>query len=388
MSWLKEFLGNGLLTSEGIDHAVQKKGMSQAFHFQNLRAYVEVFVDKANLMAEWLDRNIASKPEGFYVNMHRVLNAVTLDIIGVTAFGYDFDALHSIDSTLYTAYNQIFSVASLSFTTLVARILRLPLPSIRRASDAGKLLREKVGDIIATRKSNASAESQKKDLLGLMLNAQDEDGKAVFDDKNLVDQVLTFMVAGHETTATALCWTLYLLAQHPHIESKLREEVAGKEINAETLSQFPYLEAVAKESLRLFPPAPITNRIAKKDVELGKYMIPKGTWVFISAGVMGRLPAFWDDPDAFLPERWLDKEKLNKRTPTFAWMPFLIGERACIGQKFALLELTSVLAILIQRFSFAISKEDLAKIHPKLSITLRPLPGMPLTVRRINAKPT
>jgi len=223
---------------------------------------------------------------------------------------------------------------------------------------------------------------KKKDLLGLMLNAQDEDGKAVFDDTNLIEQVMTFLVAGHETTANGLCWTLYLLAQHPQIETKLREEVEGKEINAETLSQFPYLEGVAKEALRLFPPAPITNRIASKDVELGPYKIPKGTWIFISAGVMGRLPKFWDEPESFMPERWLDKEKLNKRTPTFAWMPFLIGERACIGQKFALMELTSVLAILIQRFSFSISKDDLAKIYPKLSITLRPIPGMPLTVRR------
>jgi len=193
------------------------------------------------------------------------------------------------------------------------------------------------------------------------------------------------LAAGHETTAVALCWTLYLLAQNQDSQKKLREEIRntlnGKLPTAEDLKNLPYLDAVGRESLRLYPPAPITNRVTKEEVQLGGYTIPKGTLIFLSAGAMGRLPSLWDEPDKFSPERFLDKEKVKKTHP-LAWLPFLVGDRACIGQRFAMLELEAVLAVLINQFQFEISQEDIAKIKPKLTITMRPTPGMPLTVSR------
>jgi len=325
--------------------------------------------------------------------MHNPLSKITLDIIGITAFAYDFESTKKEDNTMYNAYKNLFATGGIRPDVIIARYLGLPYGPLTKANESQRLIREKVQEIIAVKKSNSSSQTSdsetsadvKKDLLGLMLSSRTEEGKAEFDDTNLIDQVLTFLAAGHETTAVALCWTLYLLAQNPESQKQLREEVRnvlnGKLPNAEDFKNLPYLEAVAKESLRLFPPAPITNRVTKEELQLGGYTIPKGTLIFLSAGVMGRLPALWDEPDKFCPERFLDKEKV-RRTHPLAWLPFLVGDRACIGQRFAILELEAILAVLINQFQFEISQDDIAKIKPKLTITMRPTPGMPLTVSK------
>ena len=218
------------------------------------------------------------------------------------------------------------------------------------------------------------------------------------EDAELVDQCMTFLVAGHETTAVALTWAAWLLARHPAREARLVDELhaharqQGEEGGGDGdgrwsmagLARLPYLDAVCKEALRLFPPAPLTFREAAADDALpGGTRVAKGTVLFLSPGVMGRLPRFWgDDADAFRPERWLGAATKGKAfPPPFAFLPFLAGERGCIGQRFALLEMKAVLAALLPRFALA-CVAGAPDPRPRLHVTLRPVPHLRMVVRR------
>jgi cytochrome P450 len=216
------------------------------------------------------------------------------------------------------------------------------------------------------------------DLLSLLMLTRDEETGEQMDDKQLRDEVLTMLVAGHETTATTLSWTFALLAQHPNVEQTLQAELArvlgGRIPTMADLPQLSYTRMVIDEVLRLYPPVYIFSRKVMKEDTIGGYRIPAGSSVDISPYITHRHPAFWDRPDAFEPERFAGE--LRHR---FAYFPFSSGPRQCIGNNFALTEMQLVLATIAQRYQLHLLPNQ--QIEPEQLLTLRPRGGLPMVVK-------
>jgi cytochrome P450 len=219
------------------------------------------------------------------------------------------------------------------------------------------------------------------DLLSMLLHARDEDGGRM-SDKQLRDEVMTVIMAGHETTAIALSWTWRLLSLYPEVEKKLHSELAeqldGRAPTIDDLPHLPYTDAVLKESMRLYPPAWAIGREAIEDCEIGGYHVPAETQLFISQYVVHRLPLTFDSPNSFDPDRWTNG--LEKRIPKYAYFPFGGGPRLCIGQSFAKMEAALLLATIAQNFKLGLLPGQ--RVTPQPSITLRPKNGVRVKLER------
>ncbi len=209
----------------------------------------------------------------------------------------------------------------------------------------------------------------------MLLEAQDEDGSRMTD-QQLRDEAMTFLLAGHETTALALSWTWYLLSQHPKVEQRLQQELqqvlSDRTPRAEDLARLPYTEKVAKEAMRLYPPAWSLARTAAKECEIGGYRVPAGANVVMSQWIMHRDPRFYTYPEEFDPDRW-STDRIQC-LPKFAYFPFGGGPRSCIGASFAMIEATLLLATIAQRFQLRMVPAH--PVVPTPSITLRPRNGI------------
>jgi cytochrome P450 len=260
---------------------------------------------------------------------------------------------------------------------LVSSYHRLPLPGNRRFREAKRRLDAILYPIIAQRRADGGAD--RGDLLSMLLSAQDQDGTRMTD-LQLRDELMTLFLAGHETTANALAWTFFLLSNSPEVDARLGDEIrtvlGGRAPGLADIPRLAYVEHVVTESLRLYPPAWAIAREAIEPLDLRGFHIAKGTQVWISQWVAHRDPRFFDDPDVFRPERWADG--LAKRLPKFAYFPFGGGPRFCIGNAFAMMEATLLLATLTQRFRFEVAPG--ARVVPYPSITLRPRYGLEMRV--------
>ena len=234
-------------------------------------------------------------------------------------------------------------------------------------------------DIISQRRHNPQ---QAEDLLTMLMDVEDSETAERMTDRQLRDEVLTIFMAGHETTANALSFILYLLARHPDIKAKVREEVAGFrdiELNLESLRRLEYTTMVINEAMRLYPPAWIIVREASKDDVIGGFRIKKGDKVFASPYVMHHSDKYWVDAETFDPERFRG-DKL-KALPRYAYFPFGGGARLCVGINFAMMEMQLIIAQICSQYDFTIS--DDFKIETIPMVTLRPLNGVPLKLRRL-----
>jgi len=224
---------------------------------------------------------------------------------------------------------------------------------------------------------------QTNDLLSMLMEARDEDTGQQMDDKLLRDEVATLMLAGHETTANALSWTWMLLAQHPEVRQKLEAELQqvlqGRLPTIEEIRSLHYTNQVVKESMRLYPPVSIFGRQAARDCTIGDYEVPEGTLIMISQWVMHRHPKYFENPEAFQPERWT--EAFEKQLPRGVYIPFGDGPRICIGKGFAQMEAVLLLATIAQRFELDL--EPGFPIVPQPSITLRPEYGIKVRLKQI-----
>ncbi len=220
-----------------------------------------------------------------------------------------------------------------------------------------------------------------EDLLSRLILAQDENGTQMTD-RQLRDEAMTLYLAGHETTATTLSWTWYLLATHPHVEERLVAEWAtvlgGRAPTVEDLPRLTWTENVIIEALRLYPPVYLIGREALKDQPLGDYVIRRGTTVFLSQWVMHRDSRYYESPLEFRPERWADG--LARRLPKYAYFPFGGGPRVCIGNNFAMMEAVLLLASIGQRYRFTLEPEP--PVDFTVGITLLPKYGIPAVLRR------
>lgn len=364
---LRSLLGNGLLVSEGSFWRRQRRLAQPAFHRDRVAAYSQTMVD-------YTERMLAAWQPGQSLDVHHEMMGVTLAIVGRALFDTDVSgAANVVGRSLEVTLAHFNWWASTGF--LVP--LWLPVRPNREFARAKAELDRIVYDLIARRRSSGEDPG---DLLSMLLAARDEDG-AGMTDRQVRDEVMTLLLAGHETTANALTWTFLLLAQAPEADAQLADELgrvlAGRPPALADLPRLPYTENVVKEALRLYPPAWILGYEAVDDVTIGGYPVRKGTTMFMSQWVTHRDPRWFPEPDAFRPERWADPQ--IKQLPTYAYYPFGGGERLCIGKGFALMEASLLLATIAARYRLELTAGQALDLEP--SVTLRPRHGLAMVAR-------
>jgi cytochrome P450 len=382
---LKPLVGEGILTSEGAHWLNQRRLMQPAFHRQRIAHFSEMMVEATLDMLERWDSNADQNQE---MDIAAEMMRLTLGIVARALFGLEIGEEADVVGDNFTIANEAISNRSkfpLPFP------LSWPLPANRRFQKAVAKLDEVVEEIIRRRREisnsgmpSGSASESQEDLLSILLQARDADTGEGMDDRQLRDEVMTLMLAGHETTATALAWTWHLLAQNPAVETRLRDELsdvlAGRPPTAADLQRLPYTRMVLDESMRLYPPAWVISRRAEKDDVIGGYNIPAGSIVLISPYITHRHPDFWENPETFDPERFRDEKTADR--PSFAYFPFGGGPRLCIGRDFARVEAQLILATVAQRYRFeAVGGHP---VEPAPWITLRPRYGIKMIPERID----
>ena len=364
----KPVLGNGLVTSEGEYWHRQRKLIQPVF----LKARVQSY---APIMGELTERMLNSWTSGKTVLINDEFGTLTSRIALKTLFDLNHDGDRE-------RFNETLRLSFDLMSARLRRIFKLPLwmptPETLCLKRSISELERKVEGFIAAARAR---QDMGDDLLSRLMLAQHEDGTRM-SDRQLRDEVMTFYLAGHETTSLTLSWTWYLLAQHQRVEEKLVSEwqqvLGGRTPTVDQLQQLPYTAAVIAKSMRLLPPVYAIGREAIGDLELGGYRVRRGYTVLMSQWVNHRDPEYFPEPEQFRPERW--ENGLAKRLPKFAYYPFGGGQRMCIGSTFASIETPIVLATVGQRYRFTVDSE--ADIGIKPQITLEPANGIPATLWR------
>ena len=365
---LQRALGLGLLTSDGELWKRQRRLMSQAFTPKRIAGY-------GAAMVAVTDRGLAPLRDGEKVNLHQEMSRITMEVVAEVLFGASVspEDVATVRESMETV-NEFFANSPEAIFKLKAWV---PTPRNLRMNAAVKELDRLIYRIIKSRRAG----EQRDDLLGTLLAALDDEGTGMTD-KQLRDESITLFLAGHETTALALAHTFYLLSKHPEVERRLFDELSsvlgGRLPTAEDVRRLPYTERVIKESMRLYPPAWTIGREVMEPIELGGYTIPKGAQILCSQWVVHRDPRFFPNPEGFDPDRW--EPERQSALPRYAYFPFGGGPRVCIGNHFAMMEATLVLATIAQRFRFELLPGQRLELKP--SVTLRQRgPGLEVRVR-------
>ncbi len=397
----EKVFGNGLLLSHGEEWKRQRKMLNPAFTLSRIKEFLPIFSSSARQLT-----NLWSK--GGETDIHQDMTHTTFDIIGESAFDFQFAALETsllahnpskqtlspkeeaklreqeqmrVDNhTLTEAFS--FNPRNL-FRFIFPRVAAVIFPKHQATMDSAlDRINSTVENIVASKKEQLkNSEVHPKDLLSMII--KDNDSPST--DTELRDQCMNILLAGHDTTSLAVTYTLYLLASHPRVQNKLREELQSavwvkekRQATMEEINALPYLHAVFKESLRIHPPAPVLfERRPIRDVELNGIKIPKGSPLIISPLIQGMNPDIFPDPKEFIPERWL-----ADFSPSPAdYMPFSTGARICIGLKFAQLEMKILLNEVVSKFEYELV--DGFSFKKSLQITWRPVPTLNLNVTPI-----
>ncbi|MGA8872288.1 MAG: cytochrome P450 [Candidatus Acidiferrales bacterium] len=365
-------LGQGLLISEGDFWRRQRRLAQPAFH----RARVN---DYAATMAEIAEDHISRWRDGEERNVSQDMMSLTLDIAVRTLFGTTLPGEAEQVGRAMT-FLMRYSLRRQRFPVRVPETW--PTPNNRRANQELAFMDSLVYRMISERQA-ANGAAHYNDLLALLMDAMDEDGSHMTK-QQLRDESMTLFIAGHETTSQMLSWTWYALSQNPAIEAKLHDELrgvlGGRVPEVADLQRLPYLQAVMNESLRLYPPAYILARMAIEPCQIGGYDIPLGSTILLAPWVTHRDARFFDDPDTYRPERWLDG--LMQKLPAGAYFPFGDGPRRCIGQGFALMEAAIVIGALAQKFRLRLVPGH--EVVPEPLVTLRPRNGIRMTLHARN----
>jgi len=365
---LARVLGKGLLTNEGKPWQHQRSLIQPAFRRENILSYAPVMTRATNqLLACWTD--------GESRNLHEDMMALTLQIVAQCLFGAEVGGVAERVGKAMAVIMDRFVVDASEALLLPFDIPNFLAPARRRAiNDLNRIIE----GIIRERRDS---DQQGGDLLGTLLQVRDSSGQPM-SDQQLRDEVMTLFLAGHETTAIALSWTCFLLAQNPRIEARLVEELRAvlgdREPTAEDVPFLRYTEMILKESMRLYPAVWGIGRRAIADCEIGGYRVAAGTNIFIFQYLTQRDPRFFSNPDAFDPERWREDPIRSGRIPRFAYFPFGGGPRVCVGASFAMLEATLLLAMVEQKFRLQLAPGQ--SVEPVASVTLRPKDGIHVTV--------
>jgi cytochrome P450 len=376
---MKAVLGEGLLTSEGSFWQKQRKLMQPAFRHENIATYAETMVEATSRMLDgW--RNGETR------DVHEAFMAVTLEIVTKVLFGSVIPGDAATVAQSLTIMMEDFNrQAGLAFLLPES----VPIPTFFRLKRAIEQLDEMIYKLVDSRRTdrraarNRNGETPRHDLLEMLLSSQDEAGSEMTNEQ-VRDEVMTLFLAGHETTANALTWTWYLLAQHPAVAKKLAAEIDdalhGRAPSAADVSRLPYTEMVIKESMRVYPPVWAIGRQSIKPFDAGGYHLPAKSNVVILQWTLHRDPRFWIDPEVFDPERWSPEGARYKPVPRFAYFPFGGGPRVCIGAGFAMMEAILLLATVAQRFRMDLAPKQKVRMLP--SVTLRPRRGIKMILHR------
>ncbi|MFL6211025.1 MAG: cytochrome P450 [Pyrinomonadaceae bacterium] len=367
----KRLLGEGLLTSEGAHHKRQRRLAQPAFHRQRLETYGAVMINYATrACAEWHD--------GQTINLSREMMRLTLAIVAKTLFDADVTADTEDVGAAFTEIMELFQMLMLPYSEYLEK---LPLPATRKFERARARLDAVIYRIIAERRRSGA---DRGDLLSMLMLAEDVEGDGGrMSDEQLRDELMTIFLAGHETTANALTWTWYLLAEHPEVAAKLHaelDEVCGDR-QQPTVADYPrlrYTEMIVAEAMRLYPPAWVVGRMALADFPAREYVVPAGALVLMSQYVIQRDPRFFPDPERFDPERWTPAAR--EARPAYAYFPFGGGARRCIGEAFAWMEGVLLVAAIARRWRLRLVPGQTVTPHPRL--TLRPKDEIRMTAER------
>ncbi|OAG43494.1 hypothetical protein AYO21_02431 [Fonsecaea monophora] len=409
--FLRTGLGDGLVVAEGEYHKFQRKYATPSFSFRHVKDLYPLFWDKALKMTKAIEDEIFG-PQGTVTNIEGKLVGITdierwvpratLDIIGIAGVGRDFNTLENSDDKMATLYATLFTptlgtrMVAASILVFGHRWTKVLLPSASRTIyNAVSAIRSLCGNFVREKRERIKqGDDESVDVLASLIKAD------VFSDHELVDELLTILAAGHETTSSTFTWITYFLSRHPDIQSRLRAEVhdalpigfaPGKSPHSDVcaiLESLPLLNGVCQETLRLFPPVPVTLRQNKKDNTLLGQPIAAHTLLTLAPWATNNSPELWG-PDAheFKPERWIDPEtgKPNQTggaSTNYAFMTFLHGPRNCIGQQFARAELRALLAAFICMYEWTRAEPE-EEVIPAIVITVKPKDGLRLKLTKV-----
>ena len=398
----KALLGEGLVTSEGDFHKHQRGIIQPIFHPKRIMEYSKIMTDYAVRFSDkWKD--------GETVDISQEMMQLTLAIICKSVLNYDVETeAKQVGKALTTVRNY-----SKRLQSPIGHVLdKIPiLPAPKGAREAKNELDSLIFKLISDRRDNAQSQGSDggkgyNDLLSKLIDAREDSGLAgstssnvrgaqsassptssngKMSDKQVRDEVMTIFIAGHETTANALTWTFYLLSQYPDVEKKLHDEidsvlgvkdghggVASKIPTSEDIAKLQYTEKVLREAMRVYPPVWTMGRYVENDYNVGEYTIPAGSSILMSQYVMHHDPRYYEAPEQFNPDRWTAEFKTQ--LPRFSYFPFGGGIRGCIGEPFAWMEGTLIIATISQRWKMRLASGQRIKMDP--AITLRPKYGM------------
>ncbi|KPM40507.1 hypothetical protein AK830_g6038 [Neonectria ditissima] len=395
-SFLRHILGDGLIIVEGNQHKFLRKNTTPAFHFRHIKNLYPMMWAKGEILTKALNQEISNgttlEGQSSVIELSSWASKVTLDIIGIAGLGRKLNVVEKTKDPLQELYEEllepsreklVFSMLSLAFGLKFVRFIPWKMNTLFT------YLTTSLSDICSTMIQDKRIAMMEKaddhfDILSHLMKSNN------FSDESLKDQMLTFLAAGHETTASALTWACYLLTKHPNVQQKLRQEVMDTlpaDLASDPqpdlggiLEQMPYLNGIMHETLRLYPTVPMTMRQALCDTHIGDQFIPKGTDVIVSIWLINRSPEIWGPHAAeFRPERWItDDGKPNQNggaSSNYDFMTFLHGPRSCIGQGFAKAEMRCLLAAMTRAFSWELAMDD-SKVLPRGVITIKPENGM------------
>lgn len=366
----RPFLGQGLLLNDGESWLHQRRLMQPAFHRKRIVTYGTIMTDATTALLEQWQAHCADDAS---LNIAEEMMRLTLGIVGRTLFSIDLsDETNTIAPAVSTLLKLLGNYIYAPFPPV-----SVPTPRNRRLRAAIRALDQVVYHMIAERRQqNVDA----GDLLSMLLAARDEETGQGMNDQQLRDELMTLLLAGHETTANTLTWTWYLLSQHPEVERRLLTEInevlGGTRPTIEKLPNLKYTRMVLEEALRLYPPACVFSRKAIADDELDGYHIPANSMIIVSPYATQHHPDYWPDPEQFDPERFTPEQQASR--PHYAYFPFAGGPRMCIGSSFAIMEAQLILATIAQRYQLRLVPGY--PVEPQMLVTLRPKYGLRMTI--------
>ncbi|XP_023910008.1 protein LUTEIN DEFICIENT 5, chloroplastic [Quercus suber] len=388
---LEFVMGTGLIPADGEVWRIRRRTIVPALHQKYVAAMISLFGQATDRLCKKLD---AAASDGEDVEMESLFSRLTLDIIGKAVFNYDFDSLTNDTGIIEAVYTVLREAEDRSVSPIP--VWEIPIwkdisPRQKRVSAALKLINDILDDLIAICKRMVDEEElqfheeyvneQDPSILHFLLASGDD-----VSSKQLRDDLMTMLIAGHETSAAVLTWTFYLLSKEPSVVSKLQEEVdsvlGDRFPTIEDMKKLKYATRVINESLRLYPQPPVLIRRSLENDVLGGYPIKRGEDIFISVWNLHRSPKIWDDAEKFKPERWpLDGPNPNETNQNFSYLPFGGGPRKCVGDMFASYETVVALAMLVRRFNFQIAL-GAPPVEMTTGATIHTTEGLKMTVTR------